>query len=251
MYATQDFTPASRAPAFCLHTEIEASLPKLRRFGLMLTRNRAATEDLVQDCVVRALAAESGFTPGTNFNAWIGRILRNEFISGVRRDRLFGPYDPGAVENIAVAPGQEDHIIVRELIAGIDRLPSVQRDALLLSTIDGLNHDEVAAAMRCRTGTVKSRIGRARAHLKRTVTGVAAGDASAPERLPPVKRRTALAMRDARRSSRPVAPGPATRTGRYPPPMPPWSARNAGPPPATATSTGPIAVATIRAPLTA
>ena len=62
-------------------------LPKLRVQALALTRNRAAAEDLVQDAVANALAAQESFTPGTNFAAWMHRILRNRFISTLRKQR--------------------------------------------------------------------------------------------------------------------------------------------------------------------
>src|SRR5947208_1172806 len=57
------------------HTNLVAVLPKLRIQALALTRNRAAADDLVQDTAMNALAAQDSFTPGTNFRAWIHRIL--------------------------------------------------------------------------------------------------------------------------------------------------------------------------------
>ena len=69
------------------HGQLVALLPKLRVQALALTRNRAAAEDLVQDAVANALAAQDSFTPGTNFAAWMHRILRNRFISTLRKQR--------------------------------------------------------------------------------------------------------------------------------------------------------------------
>lgn len=69
------------------HGLLVALLPKLRVQALALTRNRAAAEDLVQDAVANALAAQDSFTPGTNFAAWMHRILRNRFISTLRKQR--------------------------------------------------------------------------------------------------------------------------------------------------------------------
>lgn len=194
MHATLDRAASAGAtPVFCFHTALKDSLPKLRRYGLMLTRNRSAMEDLVQDAVVRALAAQTGFTPGSNFSAWIGCILRNEFISGLRRNRLFTACDPVLIEKIAVAPRQEGHLVLRELVGAIDRLPPLQREALLLATVDGMSHVEIAQTMNCREGTVKSRIGRARLQLERELTGIAEGDAPAAPRPDPVKRRGNIA----------------------------------------------------------
>ncbi len=70
------------------HTQLVSLVPKLRIQALALTRNRAAAEDLVQDAVAaNALAAQDSFTPGTNFAAWMHRILRNRFISTLRKQR--------------------------------------------------------------------------------------------------------------------------------------------------------------------
>jgi len=63
------------------HTDLIAMLPQLRIQALALARNRAAADDLVQDAAMNALAAQDSFTPGTNFRAWMYRILRNRFIS--------------------------------------------------------------------------------------------------------------------------------------------------------------------------
>lgn len=179
---------AAGAKPIAFHAALTDSLPGLRRYGLMLTRNRAAMEDLVQTTAVRALAAETGFAAGSNFGAWISRILYNEFISGVRRQRLFTSSDPLVVEEIASPARQEDHLILRELVGAINHLPPPQRKALLLSTVDGLNYEEIAAAMRCRTGTVKSRIGRARLQLQRALSGIAQGDESPATCPTPVRR---------------------------------------------------------------
>lgn len=159
------------------HDDLKAILPRLRRHALALTRNRDAMEDLVQDTVVRALAAQDSFTPGTNFAAWIHKILRNEFISKVRKNRQVVPLDEVVAERIAVPESHEDRLVLRELIAAIDRLPETQREALLLSTLSELNHDQIAEVMGCRSGTVKSRISRARRQLHSDLLGTAIGDA--------------------------------------------------------------------------
>lgn len=158
------------------HDDLRAVLPRLRRHGLALTRNRHAMEDLVHDTVVRALAAQNTFQPGTNFPAWIHRILRNEFISGARKARHIVPLDDLMVERISVAESQGDRLVARELIGAIDRLPAAQREALLLSALSELNYDQIAATMACRPGTVKSRISRARRQLNCDLMGVAVGD---------------------------------------------------------------------------
>ncbi|MCC6471034.1 MAG: sigma-70 family RNA polymerase sigma factor [Alphaproteobacteria bacterium] len=163
------------------HDDLKAILPQLRRHALALTRNRHGMEDLVQDTVVRALAAQTSFQPGTNFAAWMHKILRNEFISGIRKKRDTVPLDDVVAKRIAVAESHDDRLVLRELVGAIDRLPVAQREALLLSTLSELNHDQIADVMGCRTGTVKSRISRARRQLHEDLLGVSASDVPAPE----------------------------------------------------------------------
>mgnify|MGYP000904752971 FL=1 len=158
------------------HDDLKDILPRLRRHALALTRNRDAMEDLVQDTVVRALAAQDSFTPGTNFAAWIHKILRNEFISKIRKNRNVVPLDDMVAERIAVPESHEDRLVLRELISAIDRLPAAQREALLLSTLSDMNHDQIADVMGCRSGTVKSRISRARRQLHSDLLGTSVAD---------------------------------------------------------------------------
>ena len=68
-------------------------LPKMRVWALALTRNKAAAEDLTQDVATKALVAKDCFTPGTNFSAWVHRIMVNHFISSVRSRREYTDMD--------------------------------------------------------------------------------------------------------------------------------------------------------------
>jgi RNA polymerase sigma-70 factor (ECF subfamily) len=165
------------APTNDFHDNLKANLPRLRRYGLALTRNHHAMEDLVQETVLRALSAQASFQPGTNFGGWLTVILRNEFVSGVRRIRRPAlPLDDVKGEFLVVSPSHEDRLMVRELTGALDRLPRNQRDAIFLSTLVGLSHLQIAAVMGCRLGTVKSRISRARDVLQHSLQGVAIGD---------------------------------------------------------------------------
>ncbi len=159
------------------HQTLVATLPRLRRHALMLTRNRTATDDLVQDTVVRVLAGQAGFEPGSNFNAWTNRILRNEFISGIRRRRQELPYEGLQEELVATPASQIDALALGELVVSIDRLPDRQRDALMMSMASELNYDQIAKTMNCRAGTIKSRISRAREQLRIEQEGTTVGEA--------------------------------------------------------------------------
>ena len=87
------------------HEQLKTILPRLRIYALSLTRDRDAADDLVHDTVIKALTGRNSFQPGTNLAAWLFRIQRNEFISGLRRRRPTVPVDT-AIAFASAASGQ-------------------------------------------------------------------------------------------------------------------------------------------------
>ncbi|MFC7475963.1 sigma-70 family RNA polymerase sigma factor [Dankookia sp. GCM10030260] len=153
------------------HKQLVTLLPKLRVQALALTRNRAAAEDLVQDAVANALAAQESFTPGTNFAAWMHRILRNRFISTLRKQRETTDIDDLPMSAFAVSGAHDDRMVLKELSRALGRLPSDQREALFMVVLQGLSYEEVAQATGCAVGTAKSRVFRARRQLQTWLAG--------------------------------------------------------------------------------
>jgi RNA polymerase sigma-70 factor, ECF subfamily len=153
------------------HGQLISLLPKLRVQALALTRNRAAAEDLVQDAVANALAAQDSFTPGTNFAAWMHRILRNRFISTLRKQRETTDIEDLPASAFAVSAAHEDRMVLKELGRALNRLPSDQREALFMVVLQGLSYEDVAAATGCAVGTAKSRVFRARRQLQAWLMG--------------------------------------------------------------------------------
>jgi RNA polymerase sigma-70 factor, ECF subfamily len=153
------------------HSQLVSLLPKLRVQALALTRNRAAAEDLVQDAVANALAAQESFTPGTNFAAWMHRILRNRFISTLRKQRETTDIEDLPMSAFAVSGAHEDRMVLKELSRALGRLPSDQREALFMVVLQGLSYEEVAQATGCAVGTAKSRVFRARRQLQTWLAG--------------------------------------------------------------------------------
>src|SRR6478736_2207047 len=100
---------------------------------MALTRNRAAAEDLVQDVAMKALAASGSFVPGTNFSAWIHRIMTNHFISSVRSRREYNGLDQ--MPEVAIPATQYDRTEMRELDVAYQRLPKEQKEALRMIAI--------------------------------------------------------------------------------------------------------------------
>jgi len=143
-----------------------------------LTGNAADAEELVQETYARALRGADRFEPGTNLKAWLFRILRNTWISAYRRRRI----DPvvGGLDTVrpAVDGAREQWLRddteldrLRKLVAeDIERaLASLSEEArtVVLLDMDGLTETEAAAVLGCAVGTVKSRLSRARAALRR------------------------------------------------------------------------------------
>lgn len=150
------------------HEQLKAILPKLRIYALSLTRDRDAADDLLQDTVMKALNGRHSFQPGTNFAAWLFRIQRNEFISGIRRQRPTVPVEDAEIaEKLSHPATQERGLMMREFVSAFAKLAPTQREALLLSVLEGLTYDVIAQHTGVSVGTVKSRVSRGRDRLER------------------------------------------------------------------------------------
>ena len=168
------------------HEQLKTVLPRLRIYALSLTRDRDAADDLVHDTVVKALAGRHGFQPGTNLAAWLFRIQRNEFISGLRRQRPTVPVDTAIAESLSHPAHQDSRLVMREFMKAFGKLASAQREALLLAVLEGLPYEVIADHTGVSVGTVKSRISRARDALERLlIEGDDRSAAAMPERKAP------------------------------------------------------------------
>jgi RNA polymerase sigma-70 factor (ECF subfamily) len=172
-------SPAVHAAA-SFHDQVIGILPKLRIQALALTRNRTAAEDLVQDAVCNALSAQSSFIPGTNFPAWMHRILRNRFISNLRKRRDTTDIDDVPAHVFSTPAQHEDRLALKELGAAMMRLPADQREALMMIVVHGLSYEALAEATGCAVGTAKSRVFRARRQLEAWLLGEPAAKPSVP-----------------------------------------------------------------------
>jgi RNA polymerase sigma-70 factor (ECF subfamily) len=166
--------------------EIEAAIPALRRYAHALTCDRAAADDLVQDCLERALARRDAWRAEGSVRAWAFRILVNLHHDGQRRmpqARQLVAVGSADVSELAQPGGQESHMALREVQAAIARLPAEQRHALLLVALEGMTLDEAAQVLGLPAGTVASRLARARAALRNATGRMSeAGERPANER---------------------------------------------------------------------
>lgn len=149
-----------------------AVLPELRKHAMFLERDRAAAEDLVQGAVANALAGWETFEPGTNFEGWAHRVLRNLFLHERWRKRREVCGVDDLPEELLPASGpwtrpasQEERLALKDLLLALARLPEHERRALLLVASRALPYEDAAAAEGCAVGTAKSRVFRARRRL--------------------------------------------------------------------------------------
>lgn len=172
--------PAIDERAF--RADLLAIIPSLRAFARGLSGNRDLADDLAQEALAKAWSARASYTPGTNFRAWIFRILRNHFYTTATVAKRFTTYDPEAAERLLTTPATQDGgLMVEDLQRGLLTLPAEQREALLLLE-SRLQWNEIAEISGVPLGTIKSRITRGRASLKRYMDG--ADPDSRPETRP-------------------------------------------------------------------
>ena len=125
----------------------------------------------MQDAVCNALSAQDSFIPGTNFPAWMHRILRNRFISNLRKRRDTADIDDIPTSAFASDAPHEDRLALKELGQAMTRLPADQREALVMVVVHGMSYEALAAATGCAVGTAKSRVFRARRQLESWLLG--------------------------------------------------------------------------------
>jgi RNA polymerase sigma-70 factor, ECF subfamily len=160
----------------------ELALPlfdRLYNFAHWLTQNREEAEDLVQETFAKALKGFSSYQPGTNFRAWIYRILRNTFLtsrSGLKAAATV-PLDLEGDEEILPATRSTPESILLErldlqqLQQALDQLPVPYREILLLCEVEEMSYQEISSTLAIPMGTVMSRLSRARRALRNRVHG--------------------------------------------------------------------------------
>jgi RNA polymerase sigma-70 factor, ECF subfamily len=152
-------------------SEIEDCIPALRRYAAGLLRSRAEADDLVHDCLVRALDHLHTRTGEGDIRNWLFSIMHNLFVSQKRRaarrpDAM--SLDQAGEADFAVAGGQEEAIRWKELTRAFEQLPEDQRTVVLLIFAGDLNYAQAADVLGVPVGTVMSRLSRARERLRQS-----------------------------------------------------------------------------------
>jgi RNA polymerase sigma factor (sigma-70 family) len=168
--AGRPLTPRSDQDRLAFKRELTGVIPHLRAFARGLCGRPDLADDLVQETLLKAWAAQERFEPGTSMRAWTFVILRNAYLTDMRRNRFRGEYDEAVAERTLIAPaGQEGPLHLSDMHRALLTLPPERREALLLVGAGGFSYEEAAEICQCAVGTIKSRVGRARAALTRMI----------------------------------------------------------------------------------
>lgn len=146
---------------------LEPQIPALRRYARALVGDPDVADDLVQDCLERALSRWLLRRPSDDPRPWLFTILRNLHLDGLRRRRRQGwtvDVDEDALPSIA--PDQESGFGVSDALAALDLLPEEQKSLLLLIGVEDLSYAEAARVLGVPIGTVMSRLARGRQRLR-------------------------------------------------------------------------------------
>jgi RNA polymerase sigma-70 factor (ECF subfamily) len=153
--------------------ELESCVPSLRRYARALMRDPDAADDLVQDCLERALSRRALWRGGTSLRPWLFRIMHNIWANDVRRRvtrPAHQPLDP-AHAPAGAGEAQTARLELRDMERALDLLPEEQRVVVLMVAVSGMSYQECAEALGIAPGTVMSRLARGRARLHALLEG--------------------------------------------------------------------------------
>lgn len=143
-------------------------IPRLRRYALFLTGDVHTADDLVQDCLERAIRKRHLWNRHGSIHNWLFRILYNVFLNSLKfRGKKYRQVTlDEATAALAEAPRQEGRLAYREITEAIACLPAKQRAAIALTAVEGFSYDEASEILRIPIGTLRSRIYRGREALR-------------------------------------------------------------------------------------
>lgn len=154
------------------------NIPHLRAFARSLCGRPDLADDLVQESMLKAWSARTRFQEGTSIRAWTFTILRNVYISQMRRKKFSGEYDELVAERRLAAPAtQQAPLDLQDLQVALQHLPEIQREAIILVGAGGFSYEEAADICGCAVGTIKSRVSRARTTLEGMIEDGSTGTA--------------------------------------------------------------------------
>jgi len=156
---------------------IEPVIPALRRYARALVHNRAAADDLVQDCLERAVSNWEQLREA-DARPWLFTILHNLAVNQFRRSASRGKHitiEEANEDDFGQDAVQEQKLMYQDVLDKLARLPEDQRAVLLLVAVEDLSYAEAANVLDIPVGTVMSRLSRARERLQQEIEGTADG----------------------------------------------------------------------------
>ncbi|HLN25300.1 MAG TPA: sigma-70 family RNA polymerase sigma factor [Patescibacteria group bacterium] len=152
---------------------VSEHIPNLRRYARVLVRDSIHAEDLVQDCLERAISREHLWQPGTNLRAWLFTIQHNLYINQYLRRGGTTTLVPLLEEHSMVSspPRQFHSMTLQDLARAFDGLPRQEQQVVLLVGLEGMQYEDAAQTLGVPMGTVKSRLSRARRRLRKLMDG--------------------------------------------------------------------------------
>jgi len=148
-----------------------AHVPGLRRYAAALAGNAADADDLVQDCIERALVRRDTLREPDSLGRWLKTILHNLYVTKLRRRGAASVPIEDFAEDLALSVPPEDQGQIRDLVRALSTLSVEHRQVLLLISLEGLSYREVAEVLDIPIGTVMSRLARARERLRSLLDG--------------------------------------------------------------------------------
>jgi RNA polymerase sigma-70 factor, ECF subfamily len=149
---------------------ITQQVPRLRRYARALTGDRNTADDLVQDTLERALSRFHLWREGSDLRAWLFTIMHNIYVNQIR-SRIRRQHEALETEPAVEAAPEPDWLEIRDLEAALARLPEEQRAVVLLVGLEQFTYEETARVLGVPTGTVMSRLSRARERLRLMLGG--------------------------------------------------------------------------------
>ncbi len=149
-------------------TDLLGSLPRLRRYAIALVGDRSLADDLVQDCVEKALKNRAALKDARRLFGWLRTILHNLYMDALRERRSRGTIvDLDEMANsLMVSVAANDRTVMLDFVRAMDGLSADHRQILLLVGLEGLSYREIADELEIPIGTVMSRLARARDQLR-------------------------------------------------------------------------------------
>jgi RNA polymerase sigma-70 factor, ECF subfamily len=162
---------------------LELQIPRLRRYAHALHRsNGSRADDLVQDTLARAIAKQHLWKPGSNLQGWLFTLMHHQNVNDVRRLVVRGTVSSNLEElhdNLASVNDTSASLQLRDLDRAMAKLPTENRQVILLVALEDLSYEEAAEILRIPVGTVRSRLSRGRTALRRLMD---MGERTAPAR---------------------------------------------------------------------